>query len=243
MDRSDCSMVAALNLGTTWSGYAFSFKSEFEKDPLTIHCNQCWNDGRVNKVSNKTPSCVLLDRNKELTTFGYDAESEFAAICLNDTFMKYKQEASGCKCDPKYCKNDCQNDKECKTKIQYIIDNTAYDLDIDKVKYNSGLRFIAKICLNNLWGHFDWRQKTRIFFSRIRSFEQYYKPEGEYRQNHISKGPFFSIHDTLKHEKRYKYGFLTTFILDNGNDLHKQELNSCTPPPFDGGEGAGEGDQ
>ncbi|CAG2207973.1 unnamed protein product [Mytilus edulis] len=71
-----------------------------------------------------------------------------------DTFMKYKQEASGCKCDPKYCKNDCKNDKECKQKIQYIIDNTAYDLDIDKVKYNSGLRFIAKICLNNLWGHF-----------------------------------------------------------------------------------------
>ncbi|CAG2196238.1 unnamed protein product [Mytilus edulis] len=63
-----------------------------------------------------------------------------------DTFMKYKQEASGCKCDPKYCKNDCKNDKECKTKIQYIIDNTAYDLDIDKIKYNSGLRFIAKIC-------------------------------------------------------------------------------------------------
>ncbi|CAC5370919.1 unnamed protein product [Mytilus coruscus] len=73
---------------------------------------------------------------------------------LKDTFMKYKQEASGCKCDPKYCKPDCENDKECKTKIQYIIDNAAYNLDIDKVKHNSGLRFIAKICLNNLWGHF-----------------------------------------------------------------------------------------
>ncbi|CAC5365111.1 unnamed protein product [Mytilus coruscus] len=88
---------------------------------------------------------------------------------LKDTFMKYKQEASGCKCDPKYCKNDCKNDKECKTKIQYIIDNTAYDLDIDKVKYNSGLRFIAKICLNNLWGHFGMRdnftQKRILFFT------------------------------------------------------------------------------
>ncbi|CAC5421153.1 unnamed protein product [Mytilus coruscus] len=76
---------------------------------------------------------------------------------LKDTFMKYKQEASGCKCDPKYCKPDCENDKECKTKIQYIIDNAAYNLDIDKVKHNSGLRFIAKICLNNLWGHFGMR--------------------------------------------------------------------------------------
>ncbi|CAC5424408.1 unnamed protein product [Mytilus coruscus] len=87
---------------------------------------------------------------------------------LKDTFMKYKQEASGCKCDPKYCKNDCENDKECKTKIQYIIDNTAYNLDIDKVKHNSGLRFIAKICLNNLWGHFGMRDnftQKRILFS------------------------------------------------------------------------------
>ncbi|VDI68753.1 Hypothetical predicted protein [Mytilus galloprovincialis] len=84
-------------------------------------------------------------------------------LCRTYTFMKYKQEASGCKCDPKYCKNDCKNDKECKTKIQYIIDNTAYDLDIDKVKYNSGLRFIAKICLNNLWGHFE--HITKIVFN------------------------------------------------------------------------------
>ncbi|CAC5423715.1 unnamed protein product [Mytilus coruscus] len=82
---------------------------------------------------------------------------------LKDTFMKYKQEASGCKCDPKYCKPDCENDKECKTKIQYIIDNAAYNLDIDKVKHNSGLRFIAKICLNNLWGHFE--HITKIVFN------------------------------------------------------------------------------
>ncbi|CAC5406394.1 unnamed protein product [Mytilus coruscus] len=56
-----------------------------------------------------------------------------------------------------------KNDKECKTKIQYIIDNAAYNLDIDKVKHNSGLRFIAKICLNNLWGHFE--HITKIVFN------------------------------------------------------------------------------
>ncbi|CAC5406850.1 unnamed protein product [Mytilus coruscus] len=51
---------------------------------------------------------------------------------LKDTFMKYKQEASGCKCDPKYCKMIVKTIKNVKQKIQYIIDNTAYDLDIDK---------------------------------------------------------------------------------------------------------------
>ena len=94
--------------------------------------------------------------------------------------MKYKQEASGCKCNYKVkcgcdkkckdikecpnliskeglCDSDCKNDHECETKIQYLIDNAVYDLDIDKVKYNAGLRFIAKICLNSLWGHFGMR--------------------------------------------------------------------------------------
>lgn len=89
MDRSDCIMVAALGLGTTWSGYAFSLRSDFDTDPLKIRCNQYWNAGSVNKMSDKTPSCVLLDSNKELTTFGYDAESEFADICLNGDQKDY----------------------------------------------------------------------------------------------------------------------------------------------------------
>ena len=71
--------------------------------------------------------------------------------------MKYKQEASGCECNYKYCNPECKNDHNCETKIQYLIDNAAYDLDIDKVKYNAGLRFIAKICLNSLWGHFGMK--------------------------------------------------------------------------------------
>ena len=71
--------------------------------------------------------------------------------------MKYKQEASGCKCDSKYCKPDCKNDNNCETKIQYIVDNVSYNLDINRVKYNPGLRFIAKICLNSLWGHYGMR--------------------------------------------------------------------------------------
>lgn len=89
MDRSDCLMVAALDLGTTWSGYAFSLRSHFEEDPLKIYCNQLSNAGSGNTMRYKTPSCVLLDRNKELTTFGYDAESEFAAICLNGDQKDY----------------------------------------------------------------------------------------------------------------------------------------------------------
>ncbi|CAC5393032.1 unnamed protein product [Mytilus coruscus] len=126
-----------------------------------------------------------------------------------DTFMKYKQEASGCKCDPKYCKNDCKNDKECKQKIQYIIDNTAYDLDIDKVKYNSGLRFIAKICLNNLWGHFGMRD------------------------NFTQKEYCFSLEHITKIVFNEKYKDISTMILDEDIVLteykNKEEYSKPNP--------------
>ncbi|CAC5389505.1 unnamed protein product [Mytilus coruscus] len=130
-------------------------------------------------------------------------------LCRTYTFMKYKQEASGCKCDPKYCKNDCKNDKECKTKIQYIIDNTAYDLDIDKVKYNSGLRFIAKICLNNLWGHFGMR-------------DNFTQKEYCFTLEHITKIVF-----------NEKYKDISTMILDENIVLteykNKEEYSKPNP--------------
>jgi hypothetical protein len=36
-------MVAAIDFGTTYSGYAFSTISNFKLDPLKIHVNQAWN--------------------------------------------------------------------------------------------------------------------------------------------------------------------------------------------------------
>ena len=72
--------------------------------------------------------------------------------------MKHKLEASGCKCNPQFCTSDCKNDNYCEAKIQYAIDNISYDLNMDKIKYNAGLRFIAKICLNSLWGGFGMKE-------------------------------------------------------------------------------------
>ncbi|CAC5388081.1 unnamed protein product [Mytilus coruscus] len=120
-------------------------------------CTKCYSPEEIcKKDRNKKTMKELYDQTKERlkTIEDYLKPNVKIHTIWEYTFMKYKQEASGCKCDPKYCKPDCENDKECKTKIQYIIDNAAYNLDIDKVKHNSGLRFIAKICLNNLWGHF-----------------------------------------------------------------------------------------
>lgn len=80
VESSNYTIVAVLDLGTTNSGYAFSLQSDFEIDPLKIHINQVWATGSRRLQSLKTPTCVLLDKNKELKAFGYDAENEFAYI-------------------------------------------------------------------------------------------------------------------------------------------------------------------
>jgi len=74
------------------------------------------------------------------------------------TFYKIKQEASGCPCKEKVCPLDCPE------KLAYIAENKRIyniDLDPEKIIKNEGLRFIAKICLNNLWGHFGMREDFR----------------------------------------------------------------------------------
>ena len=60
-------------------------------------------------------------------------------------FLKIKQEASGY---PKHCVTDEQ-------KQQYIDDYYEHEgirLDPNKIVYNSGLRWLAKLMLNSLWG-------------------------------------------------------------------------------------------
>lgn len=89
MDHLNYTIVAALDLGFTNRGYAFSFKSDFETDPLKFHANQCWIAGDSSFLSLKTPSCVLLDEDKELKAFGYVAEHEFADIILDEEQNDY----------------------------------------------------------------------------------------------------------------------------------------------------------
>ncbi|XP_069129273.1 heat shock 70 kDa protein 12B-like [Argopecten irradians] len=71
-------VVAAIDFGTTYSGYAFSFRGDYQKDPLKIELNQLWNSGSV--VSEKTPTCLLLDPDKKFLAFGYEAENEYSQL-------------------------------------------------------------------------------------------------------------------------------------------------------------------
>ncbi|XP_056013353.1 heat shock 70 kDa protein 12B-like isoform X2 [Ostrea edulis] len=79
MSFSTSVMVAAIDLGTVLSGYAFSFRYEFEKDPLKIMTSN-WIGGSPSLPYIKTPSVVLLKPNKTFHAFGCEAENKYASL-------------------------------------------------------------------------------------------------------------------------------------------------------------------
>jgi chitinase len=62
-------MVAAIDFGTTYSGFAYSYKGEYDKNKLDIYANQIWNSGGKQFLSQKTPTCILLNKDKEFESF------------------------------------------------------------------------------------------------------------------------------------------------------------------------------
>ncbi|XP_052798832.1 heat shock 70 kDa protein 12B-like [Mya arenaria] len=78
-------VVAAMDFGTTFSGYAFSFRS----NPLDIHTNPNWVAGCAQLISNKNQTCVLLKPNKEFAAFGFAAESRYMDLAEDDEHRDY----------------------------------------------------------------------------------------------------------------------------------------------------------
>ncbi|XP_021355916.1 heat shock 70 kDa protein 12A-like isoform X2 [Mizuhopecten yessoensis] len=76
-------LVAAIDFGTTYSGYAFSFRHEFETDPLKVSAST-WTAGSRALVSLKTPTTVLLDKDKNFHSFGYEAEDYYSQLAEDD---------------------------------------------------------------------------------------------------------------------------------------------------------------
>ncbi len=72
----DYLFVAAIDFGTTYSGYAFSPRDDFKKDPLKIVANQAWNAGSQNDK-------------EELVSFGYEAENKYSDIVIDRKQNEY----------------------------------------------------------------------------------------------------------------------------------------------------------
>ncbi|VDI78358.1 Hypothetical predicted protein [Mytilus galloprovincialis] len=87
--------VAAIDFGTSYSGYAWSSKNDYKnylegKDAEPkIYTNQPWNSGGKGFFSEKNPTCLLLDADRKLVAFGYDAENKYAALSQEGKHSDY----------------------------------------------------------------------------------------------------------------------------------------------------------
>lgn len=70
--------VAAIDFGTTYSGYSFVIKKDVIDDPESVYCPQWYGDGDA--VSLKVPTTVLLDKKKKFVDFRYKVEEQYAEI-------------------------------------------------------------------------------------------------------------------------------------------------------------------
>ncbi|XP_052778687.1 heat shock 70 kDa protein 12A-like [Mya arenaria] len=71
-------LVAGIDFGTTYSGWSFSFKHEFELDPTKVATKRWYGD---QLVSMKAPTCVLIEPDGEtFSAFGFDAETKYTHL-------------------------------------------------------------------------------------------------------------------------------------------------------------------
>jgi len=66
-------IVVAIDFGTTYSGYAFSFV----RDPDSVHMMRRWEGGDPGVVNQKTPTTLLLDPAGRFHSFGYAARDSY----------------------------------------------------------------------------------------------------------------------------------------------------------------------
>ncbi|KAK3602831.1 hypothetical protein CHS0354_026385 [Potamilus streckersoni] len=77
-------LVAAIDFGTTYSGYASVFRHE---DFTKIIANSVWSSGSL--LSLKCPTCVLFDPNGKFHSFGYEAENKYSELAQDNEHRKW----------------------------------------------------------------------------------------------------------------------------------------------------------
>ena len=114
-----------------------------------------------------------LSHRSDARSVAFPAKVRYAAQRIIDTFAKIKLEASG------YPKN-CVTDEQKQWYVNDIFENQGIQLDPAKISYNPGLRALAKLMLNSIWGKFAQRpnltkteqiDEPQVFFDYLTSDE------------------------------------------------------------------------
>ncbi|XP_022325854.2 heat shock 70 kDa protein 12A-like [Crassostrea virginica] len=82
-------VIAAIDFGTTYSGYAYAFRDNLNKrntsDETTMVLSNHWQSGSdARLVSNKTPTCLLLTPAGKFDSFGFPAEIKYNNLVNDD---------------------------------------------------------------------------------------------------------------------------------------------------------------
>lgn len=77
--KQNALVVVAIDFGTTYSGYAYSFRDEYKKDHTKIYSNENWQSGD-GLITAKAPTAILFDEDGTLDSFGYDAERTYSEL-------------------------------------------------------------------------------------------------------------------------------------------------------------------
>jgi hypothetical protein len=80
LEKGEFLVVAAIDFGTTYSGYAYSFIHS----PMEIQSSHTWYAGTSSLASMKAPTCLLLNSDQSFDSFGYEAEDKFANIAADN---------------------------------------------------------------------------------------------------------------------------------------------------------------
>ncbi|CAC5405225.1 unnamed protein product [Mytilus coruscus] len=87
--EDDTIIVAAIDFGTTYSGWAFSFRDRYQNDPLDIQTHSGWKSGD-GLTTPKVPTCILFDKDGHFCSFGYEAERMYAELLEEDSADGWK---------------------------------------------------------------------------------------------------------------------------------------------------------
>lgn len=86
-DWKDKFLVVGIDIGTTHSGYVWSFLSDYRTDKTKIQTKTWKGEGKL--TTGKTPTCLLLKPDKTFYKFGYEAVKEYTKLVENDQHKKY----------------------------------------------------------------------------------------------------------------------------------------------------------
>lgn len=75
--RDQYDVVVAIDFGTSFSGFAFSFNHRDGSDE--IYMNRSWGSAQGYSTL-KTPTCLLLNREKKFVKFGFEAAEKYAEL-------------------------------------------------------------------------------------------------------------------------------------------------------------------